>query len=69
MNDRIAAAYAEFEKADHDWHAALVAAFGKEAGDARYEPRGKGDNGSALEAIWMARVGAWQRLHDAKKAA
>ena len=47
-----------FQAADDAWGAELRRVFGKDAGQARYEPRGKGADGSAL-----------RRLHDARDAA
>jgi len=47
-----------FQAADDAWSAELHRRFGREAGDARYGPRGKGEEGSEL-----------RRLHDAREAA
>ncbi len=47
-----------FQAADDAWSAELKKTFGKDAGQARYEPRGKGADGSAL-----------RRLHEAREAA
>ena len=47
-----------FQEADDAWSAELRRVFGKDSGQARYEPRGKGTDGSAL-----------RRLHDAREAA
>ena len=47
-----------FQTADDAWSAELHRIFGKNAGQARYEPRGKGAEGSALRT-----------LHDMRNAA
>jgi hypothetical protein len=47
-----------FQDADDAWSAELHRVFGKQAGDARYTARGKGDEGSEL-----------RRLHDVREAA
>jgi|KBSMisStandDraft_5_1062788.scaffolds.fasta_scaffold67902_5 hypothetical protein len=47
-----------FQDADDAWSAELVLTFGKSAGQARYEARGRGAEGSEL-----------RRLHDAREAA
>ena len=47
-----------FQAADDAWSAELKRVFGKQAGDARYVARGKGEEGSEL-----------RRLHDAREAA
>lgn len=47
-----------FQAADDAWSAELSRVFGKDAGTARYQPRGKGEPGSEL-----------RRLHDARDAA
>jgi hypothetical protein len=47
-----------FQQADDAWSAELVKVFGKQSGQARYEPRGKGNEGSKL-----------RQLHDAREAA
>jgi hypothetical protein len=57
-------AYAEAEKL---WEEALEARFGKNAGDARYDHRGKGEEGSALRRLYdayMAANRAWHALRD-----
>lgn len=46
-----------FQDADDAWSAELQRVFGKNAGQARYESRGKGAEGSEL-----------RRLHDARDA-
>ena len=56
-------AAAAFNEADLDWHHALIATFGADAGQARYEPRGKGEPGTPLRATYDARTAAreaWQ---------
>lgn len=47
-----------FQAADDAWSAELRRAFGRNAGQARYERRGRGDDGTAL-----------RRTHDAREAA
>jgi len=47
-----------FQSADDRWAEELQRKFGKDAGQARYEPRGKGEEGSEL-----------RRLHDLREAA
>lgn len=47
-----------FQKADDAWDNELVRVFGRNAGQARYEPRGRGDEGSTLRL-----------LHDIREAA
>lgn len=47
-----------FQNADDAWSDELVRVFGKDAGQARYEPRGKGEPNSML-----------RKLHDARDAA
>ncbi len=47
-----------FQNADDAWSAELTRVFGKNAGQARYEPRGIGSESSEL-----------RRLHDARMAA
>ena len=46
------------------WHAELHRAFGKQAGDMRYQPAGKGAPGSALRAAFEN----WHRANDAWRA-
>lgn len=53
-----AVAAAAFQAADDAWQAELDATFGKAAGDARHEPRGKGDEGTTLRAAYDAREAA-----------
>jgi hypothetical protein len=57
-------AHVAFEGADNLWHCALIDAFGvKQAAQARYETRGKGESGSSLRALWELREGrriAWE---------
>lgn len=47
-----------FQDADDAWSAELVRVFGNDSGTARYQPRGKGAEGSTL-----------RKLHDAREAA
>lgn len=47
-------AHNAFAAADKAWSAELERVFGRDAGTARYQPRGKGEDGSEL-----------RRLHDA----
>lgn len=58
-------ACAAFNNADYEWHEALIEAFGREGGQARYEERGKGEDGSDLRAAYEARESArlkWEGL-------
>jgi transposase len=55
MVNRAVMALVYFQSADADWTRELVAAFGKEAGQARYEARGKGAEGTALRLTHDAR--------------
>ena len=55
----------EFNTADLDWHHALVAAFGRDAGQARYEARGAGDPGTPLRAAYDARMAAFRDWRSA----
>ena len=43
---------------DHAWSVELIRCFGKNAGDARYRPEGRGVPGSALRAAYDARTAA-----------
>jgi hypothetical protein len=52
-----------FQQADDAWSAELKAVFGKHAGQARYEPRGKGAEGSALRTLHDAREMARAAWH------
>jgi len=51
-----------FMRADVAWQAELVAAFGDDAGQARYERRGRGTFEDALGRAWLARDKA-RRAH------
>ena len=44
-----------FEKADNEWQAELEARFGKKAGQARYEKRGRGSFDEKLGRLFLAR--------------
>jgi hypothetical protein len=55
---RAAQAQAEFDAADKAWGAELQRTFGRHAGNARYEKRGRGEEGTVL-----------RRLHDARQQA
>ncbi len=54
MQDQIKA----FEDADNTWQSELESAFGKDAGLARYEARGRGQPGTALQDAYLAREAA-----------
>lgn len=59
-----------FQVADDTWSASLRAVFGKDAGQARYEPRGRGQPGSALRRAYQAREAArvaWYASADRKQ--
>ena len=61
-----AAASANFYTTDAAWQAELVRQFGKQAGDKRYLPEGKGAPGSALRTLYAARDAAriiWEQAH------
>jgi len=56
-----------YQDADDAWSAELKRVFGKDAGQARYEPRGQGEDGSALRMAYEARTAArvvWFRSAD-----
>ena len=59
-------AYRAFATADEDWHRELARQFGRHAGDARYEPRGKGEPGTALRTAFDARMAAFYAYEKAK---
>jgi hypothetical protein len=42
-------------RADDAWQAELVRLFGKQAGDKRYSPEGKGAEGSELRRLYNAK--------------
>lgn len=65
MTDRMAAATA-FNDAELVWHNLLVDTFGKAAGDARYDGRGRGEEGSALRQAYEARDAARQAWEAAR---
>lgn len=48
-----------FHHADEEWGAALRAAFGRRATDARYSALGQGEPGSELRALYVARYQAY----------
>lgn len=52
-----------FQIADDAWSAELKRLFGKQAGDARYGTRGKGEEGSALRRLHDARMEAQRVWH------
>lgn len=52
-----------FQAADDVWSIELQLTFGKEAGQARYEARGRGEEGSALRAAHDAREAARNAWH------
>jgi hypothetical protein len=56
-HDRVAAQIA-FAEADDAWQAELEKTFGKGAGDARYDERGRGQKGTPLRAAYDAREAA-----------
>jgi hypothetical protein len=56
-------AHREALATDNAWQAELVKAFGKHAGDMRYQSPGKGDPGTALRAAYEARMAAQARWH------
>lgn len=45
-----------FATADDAWVAELHRQFGKRSGDVRYTPAGRGEPGSALNALYTARA-------------
>ena len=72
----IHAAYYAFQAADDAWSAELQKQFGRNAGDIRYTPRGRGEPGSKLaelhaefhrtQAEWTAAIAAaCKAMHDA----
>lgn len=59
------AALERFSLADDAWHKAVTEAFGKDAGQVRYTPAGRGLPGSALREAFDARENArreWEAL-------
>lgn len=61
--------YVAFHRADDEWHAELTHLFGKDAGDARYQKRGKGQPGSRLRTLYEARTAAhaaWDTARNIK---
>jgi hypothetical protein len=53
-----------FQDADYAWTVELHRVFGREAGQARYESRGKGEPGTTLHTLHAAREAArlaWHR--------
>jgi hypothetical protein len=52
-----------FQRADDAWSDELQRIFGKNAGQARYEPRGKGEEGSKLRSLYDAREAARVAWH------
>ncbi|MBS4051278.1 MAG: hypothetical protein KGZ69_08745 [Methylomonas sp.] len=62
-------------KADAAWQAELVRLFGKKAGDVRYQPAGKGQEGSELRRLYLefrrtsdALQAAWEAVWDEARA-
>jgi len=53
-----------FQDADDAWSAELERIFGRQAGTARYQPRGQGEPGSRLRALYEERQVARIRWHD-----
>jgi hypothetical protein len=53
-----------FQDADDAWSVELQRCFGKNAGQARYEPRGKGDEGSKLRKLHDLRMIAQSTWHQ-----
>ena len=49
---------AALQSADDAWQDQLVTAFGSQAGDARYDERGRGEEGTPLRAAYEAREAA-----------
>lgn len=65
-------AYQAYKQAEDQWQSALEASFGKDAGDARYDTRGMGPEGSRLRKLYDAYMRAnmaWHRIRDADFAA
>lgn len=57
----------KFERADQAWSRELRRLFGRDAGNARYEPRGRGEAGTELARIYAERMVAfreWQKDLD-----
>ena len=55
-----------FREADGEWTRELVKAFGRDAANAQYEKRGRGEFGSALRAAYEARQNA-QRVWEVSR--
>lgn len=49
---------AAFQAADDAWFECLTRHFGNNAGEARYDRRGRGVDGSPLRKLWLARMEA-----------
>ncbi len=60
----LATLYEAYFVAENHWEAALMARFGDDARDARYEARGKGVAGDALSLAYAAKIAA-QRAYFA----
>jgi lambda repressor-like predicted transcriptional regulator len=56
--ERLFEAQAAFQKADDDWHAALVDRYGKNAGTMRYLGQGAGMECEKIKAAYDARYAA-----------
>lgn len=57
---QITETFKRFADADAAWDAQLVAAFGSRSGDARYDERGRGQEGTPLRAAYEARMEAFR---------
>ena len=57
-----------FTTADAEWSLELVREFGREAGQARWEPRGRGRPGEKLHTLWLARDNARRVWEQARVA-
>ncbi len=70
MNAEIHRLNREAQAADDRWSALLHKAFGKQAGDVRYTPRGHGEAGTALRAAYdrfCVTRDAWWAAVDAER--
>ena len=62
---KVASKYWDAVKADNEWQAELERVYGKQAGDARYDQRGKAT--SRLAELWAAKRAADEALIGAEE--
>lgn len=64
MTSNLDAMYARAIEAETAWNRELKRTFGRDACHARYEKRGQGVPGGALNAAYVERTAAMAVLHD-----